>query len=207
MRLVHWSESYWGVFFASLTALLAGACLGCVELILRKVEVVDILPVNATLGGKFYVQGNYARSEEWHEKISSINEHSSHNLTLTEGDINMFIQSSFPVDTKQNPYLKGNVRIVGDRFNLGFILHSNALNNPLCIQFSGSFTKGPNGFYFSPRHAYIGWLPLPCFVAQPLSATILHRLFEGPSAASLVKGWQQLNSVDVANSTLRLSWK
>jgi|GEM_PF-2149378 hypothetical protein len=203
----NWIGSAWGVFFASTTALFVGAILGCCELILQKVEIVDTLPRNPPDGRKFYVQGNYAGSDYWRQKISDMARQSRPKITLTEGDINMFIQECFHVDAKKDTYLAGNVRMAGSRLHLGFILHNKLLGNPLCLQFAGAFNKGPDGFYFSPRRSYLGALPIPDFVSEPLCSIILHKTFEDPSAAGLVKGWRQLHSLSVENSTLRLTWE
>ena len=202
----HWIGSRFGVFFASISALSIGVLLGCMELILHKVVISDGARTLIPATEVFFTQGDYMGGENWQRKFARIADPQARVVSLTEGDLNLFIQNSFSSDQTSNTRLTGNVRISKNRIHLGIFISSKYLKNPLCLQFSGEIEKGKTGFYFDPKRAYFGGLPIPEGVAKPFINNVFRKIFENPQFAGLLRAWERLHTVSLSNSTLRLAW-
>lgn len=203
---VNWIGSWWGVFFTSLTALGIGLAFGCVELVFRKVDMVEVMPRSPDARHRFFVKGQIMGGDDWREKLSMIIKKDAQGIALTEGDFNLFLASSFSAKEGQMR-LDPSVKVMGNRISLGFAAYPKMLKDPLCFQSAGTFVRGSDGFCFAPSRTYLGCLPIPREIARAFVNAGLRRMFADPQAAPLLKSWKELKDVTVGGNYVRLSWQ
>jgi hypothetical protein len=199
--------SWWGVFFASVMAVLTGALMAGSELALAPVPVVE-RPWGETTGIVFYHGGNDGGS--WQQKLGLFLGSGPREVEMTEGELNRFAGRVFEngaSSTFKGVTLKPSIALVGGRAQLGLVATVDGLSSPMAFQARGTFVRGSEGVTFVPAQSYLGTLPLPNSLAGRLVNGFFARAFSSAEAEPFRRAWVELDSVSVQSSELIFRWK
>jgi hypothetical protein len=186
-------------------ACFSGLSVASAELLLKKVEIVDFIPANASPMQQFLVRGRTDATNDWQEKIYQMVKGQAEMLTFTEGDLNVLMRQS--VDSKSDGVkATPNLRIVDNRMQLGMIIHFPQIPHPVCMQSTGVFQSTPEGYSFVPQRTYMGSLPLPSWLAKKLLQSIFSRITASEQSAPMVKAWKSAKYISFKDNKLLMDW-
>ena len=213
---VNFIGSAWGVLFASWVAVMAGVLVGGWEYVAQPVKIVNSMPGKAQPGQVYLVRGDENATLNWQEKLAvfSASNRASNPaarrpaaVSLTSGDLNVFFKQAVrPAEGQKSPATLY-FRLHQGQMQMALTLYPSWLSSPLPLQARGVFKQNASGFYFDAQEGTIGSLPLPGWLAGPLTTAIINKTFASPQAAGWVTAWQDLKIAEVKEDRLELVWK
>lgn len=201
-----WIGSRWGVFFTSITTLWFGIFLGCWQLAMREVSVVEIAPREEKPHKVVFVRGSSELGMAWQGKLNEMLGGRARQIVLTEGDFNLFLSNTLSAGQEKSTIIPS-VRIREGFFYIGVMSTPPGRKYPICFQSKGLLQRASDGvFSFEPKRTYLGTLPLPDFLARPIISAALKKMFGSPSSEKLSRSWKLLKGLRIDENVMRLTW-
>lgn len=200
--------SGWGVLFSCLVSVWVGALLAGWQLVIRPVVVTDDPRPRSAKVEVVFAQNNEDPTADWQEKLAGMMQgRMSGSLFLTAGDLNTFLRRSIKLPmTPGQPQVYIYTRINEGKLWMGVLTRLKWPKDPLCVQVWGSLVRGQDGYAFDARGMYVGSLPVPRVLAQPLMGALFEKMFAQAEAEPLRHSWRSIRQLELRERRMEIRW-